>query len=64
MNWFVYPLKCSILDGSVDMGLEFIETDQNKIESLINEYVAFSNKMEGKSTLSVSEKIIHQQLNT
>ena len=48
--------------GSVDKGLEFVESNQNKIESIINDYVSFSNKMEGKATLSESEKIIQQQL--
>lgn len=52
----------SNLTGSVDKGLEFIEVNKNKIESIINDYVTFSNKMEGKSTLSEAEKIIQKQL--
>lgn len=52
----------SNVTGSIDKGLEFIEDNQNRIESIINDYVSFSNKMEGKSTLSESEKIIQKQL--
>lgn len=52
----------SNVTGSVDKGLEFIEDNQNKIETIINDYVSFSNKMEGKSTLSEAEKIIQKQL--
>jgi hypothetical protein len=48
--------------GSIKKGLEFVQTNQSKIESIINDYVSFSNKMEGKSTLSESEKIIQQEL--
>lgn len=53
----------SNVTGSIDKGFEFVEENQNKIESIINDYVSFSNKMEGKSTLSDSEKIIQKQLN-
>ena len=52
----------SNVTGSIDKGLEFIETNQNRIESIINDYVSFSNKMEGKSTLSEAEKIIQREL--
>ena len=52
----------SNVTGSVDKGLEFVEENQNKIETIINDYVSFSNKMEGKSTLSEAEKIIKKQL--
>lgn len=53
----------SNVTGSIDKGLEFVEENQNRIESIINDYVSFSNKMEGKSTLSEAEKIIQKQLN-
>lgn len=50
----------SNVTGSIDKGLDFAEANKNKIVSIINDYVLFSNKMEGKSTLSESEKIIQQ----
>ena len=52
----------SNVTGSIDKGLEFVDENQNKIETIINDYISFSNKMEGKSTLSEAEKIIQQQL--
>lgn len=52
----------SNLTGSIDNAVGFVETNQNKIESIIDDYVSFSNKMEGKATLSESEKIIQEQL--
>lgn len=54
--------EVSNVTGSIDKGLDFVEASKNKIVSIINDYVSFSNKMEGKSTLSESEKIIQQQL--
>lgn len=52
----------SNVTGLVDKGCEFVEENQNRIESIINDYVSFSNKMEGKSTLSEAEKVIQKQL--
>lgn len=51
------------LTCSIDNAVDFVEKNQRKIESIIDEYVSFSNKMEGKATLSEAEKIIQQQLN-
>ena len=51
------------LTGSIDNAVDFVEKNQRKIESIIDEYVSFSNKMEGKATLSEAEKLIQQQLN-
>lgn len=53
----------SNLTGSTEKAISFVETNQSKIESIINDYVSFSNKMQGKATLSEAEKIIQQQLN-
>lgn len=53
----------SNLTGSTDKAITFIETNQGKIESIIDDYVSFSNKMHGKSTLSEAEKIIADKLN-
>mgnify|MGYP000903249660 CR=1 FL=1 len=53
----------SNLTGSTEKAINFVETNQSKIESIINDYVSFSNKMQGKATLSEAEKIIQQQLN-
>lgn len=52
----------SNLNGSMEKAIEFVECNQNKIETIIDEYISFSNKMEGKSSLSKSEKIIQEQL--
>ena len=49
--------------GSADKAIEFVESNQSKIETIIDEYISFSNKMVGKTTLSEAEKIIQQQLN-
>ncbi|MDD4184247.1 MAG: hypothetical protein PHI01_02370 [Candidatus Izemoplasmatales bacterium] len=43
--------------------MSFVEDNQSKIEAIINDYVAFSNKMQGRATLSEAEKIIQEQLN-
>jgi hypothetical protein len=52
----------SNLTGSSDKALQFIDSNQSKIESIIDEYISFSNKMQGKNTLSEAEKIIQEQL--
>jgi hypothetical protein len=52
----------SNLTGSVEKSVDFIDTNKLKIDSIIEEYVSFSNKMEGKATLSEAEKIIKEQL--
>lgn len=52
----------SNITGSTDKAVEFIETNQSKIESIIEDYVSFSNKMQGKETLSEAEKIIADKL--
>lgn len=53
----------SNLTGSTDKAIHFVETNQSNIESIIDDYVSFSNKMYGKSTLSEAEKIISNKLN-
>lgn len=53
----------SNLTGSVEKAVDFVGKNQSKIETIIDDYIAFSNKMEGKATLSIAEKIIHEQLN-
>lgn len=53
----------SNLTGSVENAVDFIELNQTRIESIIDDYISFSNKMEGKGTLSEAEKIILDQLN-
>ena len=53
----------SNITGSTEKAVEFIETNQSKIDSIINDYISFSNKMQGKETLSEAEKIIKEQLN-
>ena len=52
----------SNVTGSTEKAITFVETNQSKIEAIIDEYISFSNKMEGKPTLSEAEKIIQQQL--
>ncbi|MFH0767752.1 MAG: hypothetical protein V1920_06635 [Bacillota bacterium] len=49
--------------GSVENAVNFVETNQSRIDSVIEDYISFSNKMEGKATLSEAEKIIQKQLN-
>jgi len=51
------------LTGSTEKALSFVETNQSKIESIIDEYISFSNKMQGRASLSEAEKIIQEQLN-
>lgn len=53
----------SNITGSTESAVEFVETNQSKIEAIIDDYVSFSNKMQGKETLSEAEKIIKEQLN-
>lgn len=52
----------SNLTGSIEKAITFVETNQSKIESIIDEYVSFSNKMQGRASLSEAEKIIQEQL--
>ncbi len=53
----------SNVTGSTEKAVEFVETNQLKIEAIIDDYISFSNKMQGKETLSEAEKIIKEQLN-
>lgn len=52
----------SNITGSTENAVDFIETNQSKIEVIIDDYVSFSNKMQGKKTLSEAEKIIANKL--
>ena len=52
----------SNLTGSTEKAVEFVETNQSKIEAIIDDYISFSNKMQGRATLSAAEKIIQDQL--
>ena len=52
----------SNLTGSTEKAVEFVETNQSKIEAIIDDYISFSNKMQGKATLSAAEKLIQEQL--
>lgn len=52
----------SNLTGSTEKALGFAADNQSKIESIFDEYVSFSNKMHGKSTLSEAEKLISERL--
>jgi len=52
----------SNLTGSTEMAVTFVETNQSKIEAIIDDYISFSNKMQGRATLSAAEKIIQEQL--
>ena len=53
----------SNVTGSVENAVNFVESNQSRIDSVIEDYISFSNKMEGKATLSEAEKIIQEQLN-
>jgi len=53
----------SNITGSTEKAITFVETNQAKIESIIDDYVSFSNKMQGRASLSEAEKIIQEQLN-
>jgi len=52
----------SNITGSTEKAVEFVETNQSKIETIIDDYISFSNKMQGKETLSEAEKIIADKL--
>ena len=52
----------SNITGSTEKAVEFVETNQSKIEAIINDYISFSNKMQGRETLSEAEKLIQEQL--
>lgn len=52
----------SNITGSTEKAVEFIETNQSRIEAIIDDYVSFSNKMQGKESLSEAEKIIASKL--
>ena len=52
----------SNITGSTEKAVEFVETNQSKIEAIIDDYISFSNKMQGKETLSEAEKIISNKL--
>ena len=52
----------SNISGSTEKAVEFVETNQSKIEAIINDYISFSNKMQGRATLSEAEKLIQEQL--
>ena len=52
----------SNLTGSTEKAITFVETNQSKIEAIIDDYISFSNKMQGRATLSAAEKIIQEQL--
>ena len=54
----------SNLTGSTEKAVHFVEDNQSKIEAIIDDYISFSNKMHGKSTLSEAEKIIAEKLLT
>ena len=47
---------------STEKAVELVETNQSKIEAIINDYISFSNKMQGRATLSEAEKLIQEQL--
>ncbi|MFH2116724.1 MAG: hypothetical protein ABII85_01630 [Bacillota bacterium] len=52
----------SNVTGSVENAVNFVETNQSRIDSVIEDYISFSNKMEGKATLSEAEKLIQKQI--
>lgn len=52
----------SNITGSTEKAVDFIETNQSRIEVIIDDYVSFSDKMQGKETLSEAEKIIAHKL--
>ena len=52
------------LTGSTENAIHFVEDNQSKIEAIIDDYISFSNKMYGKSTLSEAERIIAEKLLT
>jgi hypothetical protein len=52
----------SNITGSTEKAVEFVETNQSKIDAIINDYISFSNKMQGRATLSEAEKMIQEHL--
>ena len=52
----------SNVTGSTEKAISFVENNQSKIESIIDDYISFSNKMQGRASLSEAEKIIQEQL--
>jgi len=52
----------SNLTGSTENAIRFIEDNQSKIELIIDDYVSFTNKMQGKNKLSEAERLIQDQL--
>lgn len=52
----------SNITGSTEKAVEFVGTNQSKIDAIINDYISFSNKMQGRATLSEAEKLIQEQL--
>ena len=52
----------SNVTGSVENAVNFVETNQSRIDSVIEDYISFSNKMEGKATLSEAEKNIQKHI--
>jgi phage-related protein len=52
----------SNLTGSTEKAITFVETNQSRIEAIIDEYISFSNKMQGRASLSEAEKIIQKEL--
>jgi len=52
----------SNLTGSTENAIHFVEDNQSKIEAIIDDYISFSNKMHGRSTLSEAERIISEKL--
>jgi len=52
----------SNVTGSVENAVNFVETNQSRIDSVIEDYISFSNKMEGKATLSEAEKLIQKHI--
>jgi len=52
----------SNITGSTEKAVEFVETNQSKIDAIINDYISFSNKMQGRATLSEAEKLIQEHL--
>lgn len=52
----------SNVTGSTEQAVDFVETNQSRIESIIDDYVSFTNKMQGKETISEAEKLIAEKL--
>ena len=52
----------SNLTGSTEKAVTYVENNQAKIDAIINDYISFSNKMQGRPTLSEAEKLIQNQI--